>query len=159
MAFLEFKGRTLSEPESISRTLAEEGILYESWNLHLAEGSTDADVLAAYHTDLETIKKDRGYRTADLVSLDPKTPDFSGICERFAREHHHLEDEVRFVVEGEGVFEVQALSGDFFFKIRTGPGDLIVIPAGRRHLFYLTDDSRIRCIRLFRNEDGWKAFY
>ena len=44
-------------------------------------------------------------------------------------------------------------------KFTAEPGDLIVIPADQRHLFYLTAKKSIRCIRLFKNTDGWEAIY
>jgi 1,2-dihydroxy-3-keto-5-methylthiopentene dioxygenase len=56
------------------------------------------------------------------------------------------------------VFEIEAEAGEFL-KFTAEPGDLIVIPANRRHLFYLTDKSRIRCIRLFESPAGWEAIY
>ena len=77
---------------------------------------------------------------------------------KFSVEHHHTDDEVRFTVAGEGVFEIN-VTADERVKFTAQPGDLIVVPAWRRHLFYLTDQKTIRCIRLFKDNNGWEALY
>jgi len=107
---------------------------------------------------LERLQRERGYQSADLVALKPTTPDLDGILAKFTKEHHHTDDEVRFTVAGEGVFEIATFHDDFL-KFTAEPGDLIVIPAYRRHSFYLTAARAIRCIRLFETSAGWEAIY
>ena len=159
MAQLEYNQQSYKSPEDISKILMDHGILYEHWGLRNPEEPTDASVLASYANDISRLKKEKGYVEADMVALRPDTPGLSDICNKFAREHHHTDDEVRFVVEGKGVFEIQDHSEKQFLKITTTPGDLIVIPANRRHLFYLTEEQTIRCIRLFKDESGWEAHF
>ena len=87
-------------------------------------------------------------------------PNLDEICKKFDKEHHHSEDEVRFTVNGEGVFEIadQSNEGEMY-KFTAQKGDLIVVPAKRRHLFYLTEKKHIQCIRLFKTKEGWEAIY
>jgi 1,2-dihydroxy-3-keto-5-methylthiopentene dioxygenase len=102
--------------------------------------------------------KERSYQSVDLIALRPDTPHLDAITAKFDKEHHHTDDEVRFTVEGEGVFEIN-VSDTERLKLTAEPGDLIVIPAFRHHLFYLTEKRAIRCIRLFKTKEGWEAIY
>ena len=157
MAKLEFQGNSITDPQSISELLRDSGVVYESWGLR-GNPQDEADLLQLYHDDIGRLKEQYGYVAADLVALSVKTPNLDAIQARFSREHHHADDEVRFTVEGEGVFEIASPTGEFL-KFTAEPGDLIIIPAAKRHLFYLTDQKYIRCIRLFRDTKGWEALY
>jgi 1,2-dihydroxy-3-keto-5-methylthiopentene dioxygenase len=108
--------------------------------------------------EIAQIRRDRGYVEQDEVSLSPDTPNLDAICAKFDREHYHTLDEVRFVVEGEGVFDVRD-GADRWVRIEVDAGDLIIIPANRYHRFYLTAKKNIRCVRLFLNHDGWAPLY
>jgi enolase-phosphatase E1 len=77
---------------------------------------------------------------------------------RFDREHWHDEDEVRFVLEGRGVFHIRLKHGDVV-AIEIEAGDLIRVPEGTRHWFTLTAERRIRAIRFFHNPSGWLPHY
>jgi 1,2-dihydroxy-3-keto-5-methylthiopentene dioxygenase len=158
MARLEFRGKLFSASEAVREILGSYGVPYECWGLRSAHGARDEDVLDIYRSEVDQLKAERGYRSVDLVALKPDTPNLDAILQKFDKEHHHVDDEVRFTVEGEGVFEIEAEPGEFL-KFTAEPGDLIVIPANRRHLFYLTEMRRIRCIRLFESPAGWEAIY
>jgi 1,2-dihydroxy-3-keto-5-methylthiopentene dioxygenase len=107
---------------------------------------------------IETIKREHGYVDEDFVELGPETPNLETICAKFDKEHFHTEDEVRFVVEGAGIFDVRD-EGDQWIRIEVEQGDIIVIPANTHHRFYLTDQKHIRCMRLFANHEGWAPIY
>jgi 1,2-dihydroxy-3-keto-5-methylthiopentene dioxygenase len=158
MAILEFRGETTTDPVEIKRTLASYGIPYEFWGVRKLTNDTADVVLSAYHADIEKLKSERHYVAEDIIALDPSTPDLEGLLARFSDEHHHTDDEVRFTVAGEGVFEIN-VTADERVKFTAQPGDLIVVPAWRRHLFYLTKKKSIRCIRLFKDKGGWQAHY
>ena len=140
----------LEEPASaISReALASRGIL--SWDVPSDETARAAMIAA--------IKREHGYVDEDFVELRPETENLETICAKFDKEHFHTEDEVRFVVEGEGIFDVRD-EADRWTRIEVAPGDMIVIPARTFHRFYLTDRKNIRCMRLFANHDGWAPLY
>lgn len=127
---------------------AKEGILYQAI-------STDP---VDYQPVLDELRDERGYITQDFVELRPDTPNLEAICEKFDGEHLHSEDEVRFVLEGEGVFDVRD-SADRWMRITVEVGDLIVVPARRYHRFELTESKTIRCVRLFQDPAGWVAQY
>ncbi len=128
--------------------LAKQGVL--SWTVAAGEAVRSATI--------EKIKRERGYVDEDFVALTPDTPNLEAICAKFDKEHFHTEDEVRFVVEGDGIFDVRD-STDRWIRIEVTEGDIIVIPARKYHRFFLTDRKQIRCMRLFANHDGWAPLY
>ena len=128
--------------------LAQRGIL--SWSV-----PTDETARAAFIAD---VKREHGYVDEDFVELKPDLPNLDEICAKFDKEHFHTEDEVRYVVDGEGVFDVRD-DNDSWIRIEVSSGDMIVIPARTYHRFYLTDRKHIRCMRLFANHDGWAPLY
>jgi 1,2-dihydroxy-3-keto-5-methylthiopentene dioxygenase len=77
---------------------------------------------------------------------------------KFSREHWHDEDEVRFILEGRGVFHIHPRTGPVF-AIEVDKGDLIRVPRGTWHWFDLCSDRRIRAIRLFQDSAGWTPNY
>lgn len=160
MARLEFQGKTYADPEMIRTLMAEHGVVYERWGLRGNAGDApDEKVLEIYAAEVDRLKRERQYLTADLIALRPDTPQLDVIAAKFDKEHHHVDDEVRFTVAGEGVFEIMAPAARSMLKFTSEPGDLIVIPANRRHLFYLTPQRKIRTIRLFKSQAGWEAIY
>lgn len=108
--------------------------------------------------ELARIKREHGYLAEDEVSLSKETENLEAICAKFDKEHFHTLDEVRFVVEGEGIFDVRD-ERDRWVRIAVEAGDLIIIPARMYHRFFLTESKKIRCARLFVNHEGWTPLY
>ena len=140
----------LEQPDSslAPDTLAARGVLSCSGP---AADAARAELLAR-------VKREHGYVDEDFVELGPDTPNLDAICAKFDKEHFHTEDEVRFVVAGEGIFDVRD-ANDEWVRIEVSAGDMIVIPANTHHRFLLTDTRQIRCMRLFANHDGWAPMY
>lgn len=111
-----------------------------------------------YQMPIDRIKRERGYIEQDIVALSKATPNLEAICAKFVDEHHHDDDEVRFVLEGEGIFDIRSRD-DRFMRVVVEPGDLIIVPAKRHHRFMLTEKKAIRCVRLFRDTAGWVPHY
>ena len=130
----------------------------------------DADVLAqngvlyrrlpmdAYQPHLTELTSERGYLAQDEIALRPDSPNLEGALKKFDGEHHHDDDEVRFVLEGEGIFDIRALD-ERWMRVIVQPGDLLVVPKGKHHRFELTETKTIRCVRLFKDPAGWTAIY
>jgi 1,2-dihydroxy-3-keto-5-methylthiopentene dioxygenase len=153
-------GRRLDETDAVIEFLAGEGIDHERWTPShaLAAGASADEVLAAYGPEIAKLKDRGGYVTADVIDVAPGTPNLEAMLAKFRREHWHDEDEVRFVLEGRGVFFIHPRGRDVF-AIEVGPGDLIRVPRGTWHWFDLCEDRRIRAIRLFQDPAGWTPRY
>jgi 1,2-dihydroxy-3-keto-5-methylthiopentene dioxygenase len=113
---------------------------------------------AKYRGPLEQLMKKRGYVTMDQVRMWPEMDNFAALCQKFVGEHLHTDDEVRFVLSGSGVFEIRSLD-DRWMKVIVEPSDFILVPANRFHKFYLTDEKKIQCVRLFKDQSGWTPVY
>jgi 1,2-dihydroxy-3-keto-5-methylthiopentene dioxygenase len=111
-----------------------------------------------YEPALSDLCKSNGYTARDEVMLSPDTPNLQGLLSKFKDEHLHEEDEVRFVLEGAGIFDIRS-ADDRWMRVQVEPGDVLVVPRDRYHRFSLTDASRIRCVRLFQDPAGWKPIY
>jgi 1,2-dihydroxy-3-keto-5-methylthiopentene dioxygenase len=152
--------RRIEDEQAVSDFLAQYGIDYERWTATAAVDSSasPAAILAAYAGKIDELKARGGYVTADVIDVKPDTPGLDGMLARFNTEHWHDEDEVRFIVEGRGLFHVHPGSGPVF-AIQVEAGDLIRVPRGTHHWFDLCADRRIRAIRLFQDPSGWTPHY
>src|SRR5262249_55101232 len=150
----------LRDPDETTGYLRSIGIEYEQWapSHALSSGASADEVLEAYSEEIERLKERNGYVTADVIDVHPETPGLDAMLAKFAREHWHDEDEVRFIIEGRGLFNIRPRSGPVI-AIEVEPGDLIMVPKGTWHWFNLCDDRRIRAIRLFQDPAGWAPTY
>jgi 1,2-dihydroxy-3-keto-5-methylthiopentene dioxygenase len=148
------------QPDEIRAFLSRYAIDYEQWapDRAIAADARPEDVLAAYAPEVDALKARGGYATADVIDVRPETPNLEAMLAKFTREHWHDEDEVRFIVEGRGLFHVHPVNGQVF-AIEVEAGDLIRVPRGTHHWFDLCADRRIRAIRLFQDPSGWTPHY
>ena len=151
---------TLTDRGAVSAFLGKYGIDYERWRPDhaVAADATADEVLAAYSGEIEALKTRGGYATADVIDVKPETPNLDVMLAKFNREHWHDEDEVRFIIEGRGLFHVH-IPGEPVFAIEVEAGDLIRVPRGTHHWFDLCSERRIRAIRLFQDTSGWTPHY
>ncbi len=154
------EGRTLTGHEHVRAALARLGIDYERWEpAHpVPEGASAEEVLDAYKDEIDRLKNQGGYVTADLIDVSPRTPNLEAMLAKFSREHWHDEDEVRFILRGRGVFHIHPKQGPVL-AIEVVPGDLIRVPKGTHHWFDLCAERDIRAIRLFQDVSGWTPRY
>ena len=154
------ENRTITGKAAVGDYLEKIGIDYDVWEPSQplsAEASQD-DILHAYSREIDKLKSRGGYVTADVINVNPQTPGLDAMLAKFSREHWHDEDEVRFVVQGRGVFHVHPKDSPVV-AIEVEPGDLIRVPKGTLHWFDLCTDRQIRCIRLFQDQSGWTPHY
>ena len=146
-----------AEPE-IRAALAEIGIGYERWSLDRVPQDASAEqVLVAYAEEIDAMKRLGGYVTADVIDVDPATPNLDTMLAKFDKEHTHSEDEVRFILAGRGIFFLH-IAGRVA-SVEVGPGDMLRVPRGTTHWFTLCEDRRIRAIRWFQDTTGWTPQY
>jgi 1,2-dihydroxy-3-keto-5-methylthiopentene dioxygenase len=153
-------GRTVSGEAAVRETLGRVGIDYERWQpSHPVPAGAPAEaVLAAYAAEIDRLKAEGGYVTADVIDVSPQTPNLDAMLAKFRKEHWHDEDEVRFILRGRGVFHIHPKDAPVM-AIEVGPGDLIRVPRGTHHWFDLCSERDIRAIRLFQDVSGWTPRY
>jgi 1,2-dihydroxy-3-keto-5-methylthiopentene dioxygenase len=141
----------------IVRLLGEHGIAFEQWeaNAPLTAESGQDEILAAYASDVERLKKQYGYTTADVIRIGPATENVPALRAKFLNEHTHSEDEVRFFVEGSASFYLR--TGGKVFQTICTRGDLIGVPANTTHWFDMGPTPEFAAIRMFIDPSGWVA--
>lgn len=140
------------DPVVIARILSDQGIGFERWPLSTAQ---EAAPLRAYAPMIARLQAEFGYQSADVVSIGPDHPEKTMLRQTFLSEHTHDEDEVRFFVEGRGLFALHL--GDAVYELFCQAGDLIRVPAHTRHWFDMGAEPNFTAIRLFSRPDGWLA--
>jgi 1,2-dihydroxy-3-keto-5-methylthiopentene dioxygenase len=152
--------QTISDKDAISTFLASYGITYERWESgrHVPADASAEAVLQAYGDKVGELKARGGYTAVDVIDVTAATPNLDTMLAKFSREHWHDEDEVRFIVEGRGLFHISPPGGPVF-AIEIEAGDLISVPRGTHHWFDLCAERRIRAIRLFQDPAGWTPHY
>ncbi|WHX80171.1 cupin domain-containing protein [Priestia flexa] len=158
----------IENQEEVASFLANNEVIYENWditklpeNLREKFNLTDEEkeeILASFDTEIRDISERRGYQAQDVISLSDTTPNLEELLKNFQREHHHTDDEVRFIVSGHGIFVIQGKDGSFF-DVELEPGDLISVPENVRHYFTLMEDHKVVAVRIFVTTEGWVPIY
>ena len=158
--YLPNSDRTLKDFAQIKSHLEGQGVYFARWQAQQELHETDSQetILAAYAHELKPFMDKYGFQTADVINVHPKTPGLSELREKFIREHTHSEDEVRFFVDGSGVFWFHFDDGEVA-RLTCTKGDFLSVPKGFRHWFDLAPTYFVKAIRIFSNQEGWVAKY
>jgi len=132
------------------------GVWLERWPTRpLPAAAASDDVLAAYSEEIDRLTNANGYRSVDVMRIAPDHPDRAALRTKFLSEHTHAEDEVRFFVEGAGLFTLH--KDGKVFNMLCEQDDLLGVPAGIRHWFDMGAAPHFTVIRLFTTPEGWVA--
>lgn len=142
-----------TDADVIAGALGEIGVVFERWPLKPLDA--DSDILAVYADEVARLTAQGGYRSIDVARIAPDHPERAAMRGKFLSEHTHGEDEVRFFVDGAGLFTLHHDAR--VFNMLCSAGDLISVPAGMRHWFDMGAAPKFTAIRLFVNPDGWIA--
>lgn len=151
-------GETLSEHckyQAIADTLNDIGVQFERWeaNQPLADGADQETVLNAYKADVDRLNAQYGFQAVDVVALGPDHPQKAEMRQKFLAEHAHADFEVRFFVDGSGLFYLHV--DNKIYMVLCEKGDLISVPADTTHWFDMGSHPQFKCIRFFTTPDGW----
>lgn len=171
MAILELEdGTVYADLQSISKELAPLNIQLDYWavgadkelNQKLAQESLDDNekeqVLQSLDRYFEQLKQTAGYQERDLIVLHPGIPNLDEMLKKFDSIHTHGDDEVRYIIDGEGIFGFVRPDGSQI-ELTIQPQEYINVPAGCEHWFYLTQNRRIKAVRYFIGKEGWVPEY
>jgi 1,2-dihydroxy-3-keto-5-methylthiopentene dioxygenase len=148
-----------TDTTEIAIELSKIGVRFEQWQSGavLEPGAAPDVVLDAYRTDIDRLIEEKGFRTVDVVSITPEHPEREAMRKKFLDEHFHKEDEVRFFVDGSGLFTLH-VEGKVY-EIRCERGDLIGVPDSTLHWFDMGPEPRFIAIRFFTEPDGWVGHF
>jgi len=149
--------RVLTDHADIVRELDKIGVLFERWSADrdLDAIATPDEVIEAYREPVDRLMQKYGFQSVDVVSMHPEHPQKEALREKFLHEHTHSDFEVRFFVDGEGLFYIRK-NGKVYATLCTR-GDLISVPADTTHWFDMGPRPTFKAIRLFTTPEGWVA--
>lgn len=132
-----------------------------SWSGLLDKASLNEDekneILKGSEKYFNELREEEGYQTQDLIVLNPEIEGLDDLLAKFDKVHTHDDDEVRYIVDGEGIFGFVLPDQQVTLKIQ--PEEYINVPAGLEHWFVLTDAKRIKAVRYFSGTEGWTPNY
>jgi len=145
------------DPTVITFELQSRGIDFERWPtpIDLKEKASEASILSAYSEEIAHVQSEGRYPTVDAIRMTPEHPQREELRQKFLAEHTHAEDEVRFFVEGRGLFCLHIKQE--VLLVLCEKNDLISVPAGTRHWFDMGSKPQFCALRFFNNPEGWIA--
>jgi 1,2-dihydroxy-3-keto-5-methylthiopentene dioxygenase len=171
MAHLQFEdGKTISNIEDIRRELSPLNIELAHWPIEKTakvgpllsasalNDSQKEELLKALDDRFYEQKKMFGYQTRDLVVLHPDVPQLDELLKKFDKCHTHDDDEVRYMVDGAGIFGF-ILPENKQVLLKVEAEEYIRVPANTEHWFVLDSSRRVKAVRYFTSKEGWVAHY
>ncbi|MEQ1636303.1 MAG: AraC family ligand binding domain-containing protein [Methylococcales bacterium] len=151
------QGKTFSDYADIKAQLQAIDVEFEHWNAStvLAADADQAAVLDAYQKSIDKLNQRYSFKAVDVISLTPNHPDKTALRQKFLSEHVHDDFEVRFFIEGQGLFYLHA--GDKVYAVLCEAGDLISVPNNTPHWFDMGENPQFKAIRFFTIAEGWVA--
>lgn len=163
-------GTQLTDLNAIAQELAPLGIALNYWTMGndptvrslLAKDSLNDEekeqVLQGLDNYFEQLQRTAGYQSRDLIVIHPDVPNLDAMLAKFDKIHTHADDEVRYIVDGEGIFGFVRPDASQV-ELTVQPEEYINVPVGTEHWFYLTPKKRIKAVRYFIGTDGWVPEY
>ncbi|KAH7882081.1 1,2-dihydroxy-3-keto-5-methylthiopentene dioxygenase [Phlebopus sp. FC_14] len=109
------------------------------------------------HEEIDAVAKERGYRNRDVIAITKEGLGdlYESKLKSFYEEHMHEDEEIRYILDGSGFFDVREHPTDSWIRCQLDAGDLMVLPAGIYHRFTLDEKNVIKAMRLFKDEPKW----
>jgi 1,2-dihydroxy-3-keto-5-methylthiopentene dioxygenase len=149
--------KTLHSYDSMRDALAGIGVEFERWSAtrQLDPLATQDEVIEAYREPIDKLMKKYGFKSVDVISIQADNPKKAEMRDKFLHEHTHDDFEVRFFVEGRGLFNIR--KNGKVYAMLCERGDLLSVPANTTHWFDMGPEPVLKAIRLFAIPEGWVA--
>ncbi|MCZ8237134.1 MAG: cupin domain-containing protein [Leptospiraceae bacterium] len=158
---------TISKPDEVRNFLKHRGIEYRFWDAHaqskplLSKDSLNdeqkEELLLSFENRFEELKSEYSYKSRDMIVLNPEIPGLDAMLAKFDKWHYHTDDEVRYIIDGSGIFGFH-IQGEKF-EVKVSQNDFISVPANTNHWFKLDENKKIKAIRYFQDMSGWTPVY
>ena len=164
------EGKRVTDFATIQQRLVRLGIALNAWSapqdartteLLEQQSLSDAEkeeLLGAVENRFEQLKREKGYKTRDMVVIHEAIPNLAEMLAKFEKIHYHTDDEVRYILAGRGYFGFVESEGEQFL-LEVAAGDYINVPANTEHWFEMRDSKRIKAVRYFIDTSGWAPVY
>ena len=85
------EARQIQDYTEIQQFLAQYNIEYEVWPLEdrVNPAAPAEDILSAYKPEIDVLKEQGGFVTADVIDVYPDTPNLGAMLDKFNKEHTH----------------------------------------------------------------------
>jgi 1,2-dihydroxy-3-keto-5-methylthiopentene dioxygenase len=163
-------GMELNDLPAVQGRLARLGITLRHWPAPASERAqsliaqkslSDAEkeeLLQSVDNRFEELKREKGYQTRDMVVIHEDIPGLADMLGKFDKIHTHSDDEVRYILGGQGYFGfVEPDGGQFLLEVSAG--DYINVPANAEHWFEMRGCTRCKAVRYFIDTSGWTPHY
>ncbi len=163
-------GTRITSFDEVAAAVAEVGITLSSWPLGddaeilelLSQPSLTDDEKERVLTHLDhyfaPLREAGGCSARDLVVLHPGIPNLDDLVATYARCHTHDDDEIRYIIDGDGVFGVVLPDGSQV-ELAVETAEYISVPTGLEHWFRMSEGRRIKAVRYFSEAAGWEATF
>ena len=163
-------GKETKELPAIQSRLAQLGITLRNWpapadararELLEQKSLNDAEkeeLLRFVQNRFEELKREKGYQTRDMVVIHEDIPGLADMLAKFDKIHTHSDDEVRYILAGQGYFGFVEPDGAQFL-LEVSAGDYINVPANAEHWFEMRGCTRCKAVRYFIDASGWTPIY
>jgi len=157
----------ISNPDDVRNFLKIKGIEYRFWDTNAnskpllsrtsLSDSEKEELLQCFEDRFNELKSDYSYKSRDMIVLNPEIPGLDGMLAKFDKWHYHTDDEVRYIIDGSGIFGFH-IQGEKF-EVKVSQNDFISVPANTNHWFKLDEHKKIKAIRYFQDMSGWTPVY
>ncbi|XP_030830357.1 LOW QUALITY PROTEIN: 1,2-dihydroxy-3-keto-5-methylthiopentene dioxygenase [Strongylocentrotus purpuratus] len=104
------------------------------------------------------VRADRGYNYEDEITITKeKLPNYEEKVNWIYYLHLHLDEEIRFCLDGSGYFDFRDFK-ERWVRMKFTKGLFFVLPAGIYHRFTLDTNNYVKAKRLFVGEPVWTPY-
>ncbi|TFK33555.1 ARD/ARD' family-domain-containing protein [Crucibulum laeve] len=123
-----------------------------SFKTHAYYDNVPGDQRLRTTTFLQDCEGERGHKNRNTINVSKEglSDMYEQKIKGFFEEHMHEDEEIRYILDGSGFFDVREMPTDAWIRLAVEPGDLIVLPAGIYHRFTLDEKNNIKALRLFQ---------